>query len=86
MATKQEDVDLLQEAEHRLRRLSPDRLRVAGDFLAYLEEREENEATQELLSLPGFEVAFRRAGQQVKAGEVVSFKDIRRDVSDLPAE
>jgi len=79
MEQKQEDM-LLQETESRLRRLSPARLRVARDFLAYLEEREENEATQELLSLPGFEDAFHRAVQQAEAGEVVSFESIRRDV------
>ena len=80
MEQRQEDVLLLQETESRLRRLSPARLRVARDFLAYLEEREENEATQELLSLPGFEDAFHRAVQQAEAGEVVSFESIRRDV------
>ncbi|MDQ7030861.1 MAG: type II toxin-antitoxin system RelE/ParE family toxin [Ardenticatenia bacterium] len=56
---------LLQEAERRLRRLSLERLRVASDFLAYLEEREEEEAT------------FRRAVRQMEAGEVVRFEDIR---------
>jgi len=80
MEQRQEDVLLLQETESRLRRLSPALLRVARDFLAYLEEREENEATQELLSLPGFEDAFHRAVQQAEAGEVVSFESIRRDV------
>jgi hypothetical protein len=34
------------------------RLRAAKGFLAYLGERKENEATAELLSLPGFEDAF----------------------------
>jgi hypothetical protein len=80
MEPGQEDMALLQKAERHLRQLSPDRLRVAGDFLAYLEEREESEATEELLSLPGFEAAFRRAVQQAEAGEVVPFEDIRRDV------
>ena len=81
-----EDIALLRTAESRLRRLSPDRLRVADDFLAYLEEREENEATQELLTdarhrrIEGFDQAFRRAVQQVEAGDVVRFEDIRRDV------
>jgi len=75
-----DEASLLQEAERRLRRLSLERLRVASDFLAYLEEREENEATQELLSLPGFEAAFHRAVQQAAAGEVVRSEDIRRDV------
>jgi len=71
---------ILSEAERRLRSLSLERLRVANDFLAYLQEREENEATAELLSIPGFEVAFRRAAEQADKGEVVPFEDIRRDV------
>ena len=70
----------LAEAEHRLRILSPERLRVADDFLAYLQEREENEATAELLSIPGFEAAFRRVVEQADRGEVVRFEDIRRDI------
>ena len=71
---------LLEEAQHRLRRLSLQRLRVANDFLAYLEEREENQATAELMSIPGFERAFRRAVEQADAGEVLRFEDVRRDV------
>ena len=71
---------LLQETERRLRRLSAERLCVASDFLAYSEERESSEATAELLELPGFEEAFRRAEQQVKEGQVVRFTDIHRDV------
>jgi lipase chaperone LimK len=81
METRPADSSLLQAAERRLRRLSLERLRVADDFLAYLEEREESEATQELLGLPDFEDAFRRAVQQARVGQVVSFEDIRRDVS-----
>lgn len=45
---------LIVEAERRLRALSPERLRVATDFLAYLEEGESSEATEELLRVPGF--------------------------------
>lgn len=71
---------ILTEAERRLRSLSPERLRVANDFLAYLQEREESEATAELLSIPGFEAAFQRAVEQAESGKVVRFKDIRRDV------
>ena len=69
-----------EEARARLSRLSPGRLRVANDFLAYLEEREQSEATEELLAIPGFEAAFRRAVQQAEDGKVVSFEDVRRDV------
>jgi len=71
---------LLIEAEHRLRSLSPERLQVANDFLAYLQEREEDQATAELLSIPGFQAAFRRAVEQADSGDVVRFEDIRRDV------
>lgn len=71
---------ILTEAEHRLRSLSLERLRVANDFLAYLQEREENEATAELLSIPGFEVAFRHAVEQADTGDVVRFEEVRRNV------
>jgi hypothetical protein len=46
---------------------------VPNDFPTYLEEREEREAMQELLKLPGFEAAFRRAVQQAEAGEEVPY-------------
>ncbi len=71
---------LLEETEHRLRRLSPERLQVASDFLAYLEERERSEATEELLSIAGFKEAFHRAVEQAEQRHVVRFEDIRRDV------
>jgi hypothetical protein len=70
----------LTEAERRLHSLSPERLQVANDFLAYLQEREENEATAELLSIPGFEATFRHAVEQADSGNTVRFEDIRRDV------
>lgn len=75
-----QDGEILQDAENRLRRLSPERLRVVSDFLAYLEEREENEATAELLNISGFETVLHDAVQQAEAGEVVPFKRIRRHV------
>lgn len=74
------DSALLEEAEAYLRRLSPDRLYVARDFLAYLEGREEHEATAELVQLTGFEDALGRAAQQAESGDVVRFRDVRRDV------
>ena len=80
METGQENIALLEEAERRLHQLSPERLRVAVDFLTYLQEREENEATEELLSIPGFETAFHEAVEQADAGEVLPFKNIRRHV------
>ena len=75
-----DDRPTLAEAESRLRSLSPERLRVANDFLAYLQEREESEATAELLSIPGLEEAFQRAVEQADAGEVVRLDNVHRDV------
>ena len=71
---------LLSEAQERLRNLSPERLRVASDFLAYLQEREENEATEELLAIPGLDAALQHALAQADCGDTVRFADIRRDV------
>ncbi|MFB2833135.1 hypothetical protein [Floridanema evergladense] len=61
-------------------RLSPDRLRVAADFLAYLAERESNEATEELLEIPGFIEAFERGKRDVAAGRVTDWRKVRDDV------
>jgi hypothetical protein len=80
VATSQSKRTVLEEARQRLERLSPDRLQVASDFLAYLEERERSEATKELLRIPGFEDAFQRAVQQVEESQIVRFEDVRRDV------
>lgn len=61
-------------------RLSPERLRVAADFLAYLAERESNEATEELLEIPSFVEAFERSKQDVAAGRVTDWRKVRDDV------
>ncbi|MBE9087523.1 MULTISPECIES: hypothetical protein [unclassified Tolypothrix] len=80
MESAPDNILLLEEAQKRLLRLSPEKLRVVSDFIAYLEEREENEATAELLNIPSFEQALQEAMQEVEAGEVVSFDSIRRHV------
>jgi hypothetical protein len=64
----------------RLRKLSPERLKVADEFLAFLQNREDNAATAELLSIPGFKASFRRGMKQVAAGKMVPFAKVRRDV------
>jgi hypothetical protein len=64
----------------RLRKLSPERLKVADEFLAFLQNREDNAATAELLSIPGFKASFRRGMKQVAAGKMVPFAKVRHDV------
>jgi hypothetical protein len=58
--------------------LSPERLLVAADFLAYLTERESEEATQELLDIPGFLAAFERGKKEAEAGKVTPVENLRR--------
>jgi len=64
----------------RVKALSAERLRVADDFMAYLEQRENNPATAELLAIPGLKSAVERAERQAAAGKTVSFAKVRRDV------
>lgn len=70
----------MQKIEEILQRMSPERLRLAADFFAYLDERESNDATEELLSIPNFKEDFQEALQDFENGDVVSFKSIRRHV------
>ena len=71
-------LEILHQAKERLERLSEDRLRVAADFLAYLEDRESNEATEELLQIPGFLDDFRRAEEEVRAGRLTPVEALKR--------
>ncbi len=50
-----ENLYTVQKIEAILQRLSPERLRVAADFMAYLDERESNDATEELLSISQYQ-------------------------------
>ena len=58
--------------------LSPERLLVAADFLAYLAERESNEATNELLKISGFVEAFNKAQKDIAAGKVTTIEQLKR--------
>jgi len=53
--------------------------RRANDFLAYLQEREEREASAELLSIGGSEASFWRACVQADRGDVLHFEAARRN-------
>jgi hypothetical protein len=60
--------------------LSPEKLRVAVDFLAYLAERESQEATDELLWIPKFMNSLEKAEAKVSTDSYRNWRDIRRDV------
>ena len=72
--------DSRKQAHDYLEQLSPERLAVVLDFLAYLVEREDNDATAELLSIPGFTVELEAAEREADAGELSDWRIIRSDV------
>ena len=57
----------------------PEQLRVAVDFLAYLVERESQDATDELLRIPKFMDSLEKAEAKVSTGSYRNWRDIRRD-------
>ncbi len=69
-----------QQIQSYIEQLSEEKLVVAADFLAYLVEKEDNEATEELLNIVGFENDLKEAEEQAATGNLVSFKAIRRNV------
>ena len=72
--------ELRRNIQKRLRVLSVERLRVVDDLVGYLQDREDNSATRELLAVPGFRSRLRRAQKQADAGKTVPFAKVRRDV------
>jgi hypothetical protein len=70
--------ELLEQANVHLNQLSDDKLKFAIDFLEYLQQKEEYEATEELLNIPGFEQGLLEAEQEIERGEIVSLESIYR--------
>ena len=61
-------------------KLSPEKLTVIAEFLRDLLNDENEDATEELLKISGFESAFEKAKQQIKDGKVKDWRLIRDDV------
>ena len=72
------NAEMRRQVKHRVDRLSPERLRVADDFLAYLEDRESDEATDELLKIAGFMELFEQAHRDITAGNLTPVEQLRR--------
>ncbi|MEH2412287.1 hypothetical protein [Nostoc sp.] len=71
-------VEIRQQIKEYVEKLSPERFLVAADFLAYLAEKDENEATEELLKIEGFKEALAQAKKNVKEGKVISVDQLQR--------
>jgi hypothetical protein len=57
--------------------LSSERLQLVADFLAYLADKESEDATQELLDIPGFIESFEIGKKDIAEGRVKSWRTIR---------
>jgi hypothetical protein len=60
--------------------LSQERLAVVLDFLAYLVERDNSDATAELLAIPGFVTELDAADQEANVDELIDWRSVRSDV------
>ncbi|MEB3123512.1 MAG: hypothetical protein VKL41_20095 [Snowella sp.] len=58
--------------------LSAEKLLVAADFLAYLADKEEIDATEELLNTEGFREAFRKGQKSIEQGKVTPVEQLKR--------
>lgn len=67
-------------AEKRLRALPPSKLKVAAEFLAFLELGAGDEATAELLGIPGILADITKARREIAEGKGREWRKVRGDV------
>ncbi|MBW4505009.1 MAG: hypothetical protein KME64_00585 [Scytonematopsis contorta HA4267-MV1] len=72
--------EIRQQINQNLDTLSSERLGLVAEFIAYLADKESQDATQELLDIPGFIESFERSKKDIAAGRVTNWRSIRTDV------
>ena len=77
MSTSQE---LRRAAKDSIDSLTPGKLKVAADFLEFLQGRASDEATAELLKMPRLVQDLKRAEKDRKAGKGKNWRGVRKDV------
>ena len=70
--------ELREVAKQTLENLPPDQLKVAAEFLRYLDERASVEATEELLKIPGLLEDIAEAEQDFAEGRGVNWRSFDR--------
>ena len=73
-------VNLHEQAIELIQQLSTEKLKAVIDYLTYLQDKATWEATYELASQPEVVESLKRAEEDVKAGRLKSWGDVRRDV------
>ncbi len=59
-------------------KLSSDKIKVVENFIDEIDEM--NEATKELLAIPGFEERMKKAEKEIAEGKVYDYDKIKRNV------
>jgi hypothetical protein len=72
--------DLRQAAKQSIENLPAPKLRVATEFLAFLEYGATDAATVELLKIPGLLKDLKKARRDYSAGKNVNWRKVRKDV------
>jgi hypothetical protein len=72
--------ELRKNAKDRLDSLPPDKVRVAAEFLKYLETAASRDATEELLKISGILADVKEATEQIKKGAGKNWRKVRKDV------
>lgn len=71
---------LRKQAKERLDGLPPDKVRVAAEFLDYLDTAASRDATAELLKMPGVLEDVEEAAAHIKSGWCKDWRKVRKDV------
>ncbi|MEH2261187.1 hypothetical protein [Nostoc sp.] len=74
-----DNTEVRQQINQYLDVLSSERLQLVADFLAYLADKESEDATQELLDIPGFIESFERGKKDIAEGRVKNWRLIIRN-------
>jgi PHD/YefM family antitoxin component YafN of YafNO toxin-antitoxin module len=72
--------NLHKQAIELIQQLSTEKLKAVIDYLTYLQDKEAWEATHELASQPEVVESLKRAEDDVKAGKLKSWGNVRRNV------
>ncbi|PSR17174.1 hypothetical protein C8255_13940 [filamentous cyanobacterium CCP3] len=72
--------DIREQIYRYVEQLSQERLAMVLDFLSYLVERDNSDATEELLTIPGFIDELAMSEQEADAEELTDWRILRSDV------
>ncbi len=72
--------ELRKQAKEQLDALPPDKIRVAVEFLNYLDIAASRDATAELLKMPGLLDEVKEAAGDIKKGRFTDWRKVRKDV------